>query len=406
MSPDGTVGGFIPITPSYTGTVRFTSSDSAAVTPANYTFVAADNGTRTLSVTLKTAGSQTVTATDAVIASITGTHTLAVSGAAIDHLVLAPASASIASGGSQAYTARAQDLFNNDLGDVTAAATFALTPDGSCAAPTCAAWVAGPHTVTSTHTASGKSATATLTVTAAGAHHLVVSAPAGANAGSAFTVTATAKDAANNTVTGYSGTVRVTSTDAAAVLPASYTFVAGDLGTHTFSLTLNTAGSQTISAIDTLTATIMGSASVSVTPATISGRHFLVLGPTNVQQDHAFTIRVVAVDAAGKAIVNYTGSVHFTTTLAGATLPTDHTFTASDRGEHAFTVKLHTLGAQTLTVTDRADPSTTGSKTVRVKAEAADDQLNDDDQKRVHDRDSGDVDQTGRDQQRGDTGNH
>src|SRR5260370_1050189 len=50
----------------YTGTVQFTSSDGQALLPGNYTFVAGDNGVHTFSngVTLKTAGSQTVTATD------------------------------------------------------------------------------------------------------------------------------------------------------------------------------------------------------------------------------------------------------------------------------------------------------------------------------------------------------
>src|SRR5262249_21905522 len=50
----------------YGGPVHFTSSDGQAVLPADYTFTATDAGTHTFSggVTLKTAGSQTVTATD------------------------------------------------------------------------------------------------------------------------------------------------------------------------------------------------------------------------------------------------------------------------------------------------------------------------------------------------------
>ena len=59
-------------TPSYSGTVHFTSSDSAAVLPANYTFVSTDNGVRTFSITLNTAGTQTVTATDTPNSQITG----------------------------------------------------------------------------------------------------------------------------------------------------------------------------------------------------------------------------------------------------------------------------------------------------------------------------------------------
>ena len=57
----------------YTGTVHFTSTDGAATLPANYTFVAADNGIHTFSVTFHTTGSQTVTATDANTGGIAGT---------------------------------------------------------------------------------------------------------------------------------------------------------------------------------------------------------------------------------------------------------------------------------------------------------------------------------------------
>ncbi len=51
------------IVTSYRGTVRFRSSDPQAVLPSNYTFTASNNGSVTLgnSVTLKTAGAQTVT---------------------------------------------------------------------------------------------------------------------------------------------------------------------------------------------------------------------------------------------------------------------------------------------------------------------------------------------------------
>ena len=56
----------------YTGTVQFTSSDSQAVLPANFTFTAADGGVYAFSVTLKTGGSQSITATDTVTASMTG----------------------------------------------------------------------------------------------------------------------------------------------------------------------------------------------------------------------------------------------------------------------------------------------------------------------------------------------
>ena len=53
-----------------------TSSDPSAVLPANCTFVAADNGIHVLGLTLKTVGTQTVTATAASHDSITAVQTV------------------------------------------------------------------------------------------------------------------------------------------------------------------------------------------------------------------------------------------------------------------------------------------------------------------------------------------
>src|SRR5207253_1730325 len=99
----------------------------------------------------------------------------------------------------------------------------------------------------------------TTNVTPAGAASYVVTGPASATAGVAFnTLAVTAKDSFGNTATGYTGTAHFTSIDGQAVLPADYKFVAGDNGTHTFTATLKTVGSQTITATDTVTGTITG----------------------------------------------------------------------------------------------------------------------------------------------------
>ena len=84
----------------------------------------------------------------------------------------------------------------------------------------------------------------------------------------AHNVTVTAQDAFGNVATGYTGTVHFTSSDAQAVLPANYTFTGGDAGTHVFSVTLKTAGTQSITATDTVTGTITGTQSgITVNPA-------------------------------------------------------------------------------------------------------------------------------------------
>lgn len=64
----------------YRGTIHFTSTDGSATLPVDYTFTAADAGAHTFTggFTLRTAGSQTVTATDIADATINGTAGVAV----------------------------------------------------------------------------------------------------------------------------------------------------------------------------------------------------------------------------------------------------------------------------------------------------------------------------------------
>ena len=56
----------------YRGKVHFTCTDHRANLPADYTFVAGDNGQHVFTVTLKTSGKQTITVTDTATCSITG----------------------------------------------------------------------------------------------------------------------------------------------------------------------------------------------------------------------------------------------------------------------------------------------------------------------------------------------
>jgi hypothetical protein len=79
-----------------------------------------------------------------------------------------------------------------------------------------------------------------------------VSLASAVTAGESSSMTVTAINELGETASGYRGTVHFTSSDPQAVLPADYTFTAADNGQHTFSLTLKTAGGQTISVTDTV----------------------------------------------------------------------------------------------------------------------------------------------------------
>jgi hypothetical protein len=110
--------------------------------------------------------------------------------------------------------------------------------------------------------------------TPSGATHFQVTSQASATAGSPFTVTVTALDSSGATVANYTGTVHFTSSDSAAVLPSDYTFVAGDNGSHDFSVTLKTAGSQTVTATDTSSSSFTGKATITVSPAAAAALAF------------------------------------------------------------------------------------------------------------------------------------
>src|SRR5207253_6792888 len=86
-------------------------------------------------------------------------------------------------------------------------------------------------------------------------------------AGTGQAATVALYDPYGNVASGYSGTVRFSSSDVQAVLPASYAFSSGDAGVHQFSVTLKTAGVQGVTTSDTSTASLPGSQTLPITAA-------------------------------------------------------------------------------------------------------------------------------------------
>jgi hypothetical protein len=89
--------------------------------------------------------------------------------------------------------------------------------------------------------------------------------------GMPFTMLVQALDQFNNPVPGYVGTVHVASSDGSALLPDDYPFTAADNGQHTFTIILETPGTQTISVNDADLPVISGSTAVTVTNTPVSG---------------------------------------------------------------------------------------------------------------------------------------
>jgi hypothetical protein len=265
----------------YRGTVVLASTDAQAVLPAQYTFTAADKGVHSFPVTLKTSGSQTVTAAEAVASPYTGSQTVTVS--------------------------------------------------------------PGPATA------------------------FALSGLAAVTAGTQQSTTLTVRDAFNNIATGYRGTVRFTSTDPQAVLPANYTFTAADAGSHAFNVTLKTVGARTVSATDTAAATLAAtSAPAAVSPASAASLTLGGLG--NAVAGASQSVVVTAHDPYGNVATGYTGTVAFSSSDPQATLPSNDAFSAADAGSRSFSVTLKSSGQRSVTVTDQANSSLASSQTVTISA--------------------------------------
>jgi hypothetical protein len=187
------------------------------------------------------------------------------------------------------------------------------------------------------------------------ATHFAVTAPATVTAGITVSFMVTALDATNNVVTRYSGTVHFSSTDAQATLPANSTLTSG---TGTFSVTLKTVGGQIIAASDTAVAASITGTSMSINVIAAGATHFSVAAPAAATAGTAINLSVSALDASNNVATSYSGTAHFTSTDAQATLPANSTLT---NGIGAFAATMKTIGNQTITATDAAMPSMTGT---------------------------------------------
>ena len=147
-------------------------------------------------------------------------------------------------------------------------AGISLGGNGSCQDGfTFSATGLGLQTVNATATVgtiTGSNASTQVTVVDVPASLAIGGTPSSAYLGGSVPFTVTAVDPLGNTDAAYAGTVSFASSDSAAGLPGSYTFQPGDQGTHTFSATLNTAGSQTITATDSANGLSVTSSGIAV----------------------------------------------------------------------------------------------------------------------------------------------
>ncbi len=371
----------------YLGTISFSSSDVQAGLPATFTFTAADEGTYTFPVTLRTAGSQSITATDAVTPSITGTESgIAVQAAAATTLTIAGFPTSDTAGAAGHVVVTAYDAYGNVATGYTGTVSLAssdpqavlpvsFTFPGTTGTHTFAITLdtAGTQSITATDiaTSSLNAAESNIAVTAAAASILKVTGfSTDDTAGTMGHVVVTAYDAFGNVATGYTGTVSLASSDPQAVLPVSFTFP-GTTGTHTFAITLDTAGAQWITATDAVTPSITGTESGIMVQAGAAKTLTIAGFPTSDTAGAAGHVVVTAYDAYGNVATGYTGTVALTSSDPQAVLPSGFTFTGTT-GTHTFAVTLDTAGTQSITATDTGSSNMTGTESgTTVQAGAA-----------------------------------
>src|SRR6266568_4688972 len=384
-------------------TVGITSSDTNAVLPTSGPLV---SGTKTFSVTLKTGGSATVTASDITNPAKTASTSTAIpvnAGALAKLQLLAPGETAVpgtatgktgslaaqTAGTAFAVTVNAVDanwnrVSTNDTVHITASDTNAVLPANAALASgsgsfTVTLKTAGSGTVTAsdvTHTAITASTSSSITVNAGALSQLQVlapgetaapgsglgksGAPTAQTAGSAFNVTVSAVDANWNLIN-TNDTVAISSSDTNATPPANAALVSGS---KTFSVTLKTAGNPTVSASDVTHTGIASntSSAITLTAGAFTKLQLLAPGETAAPGSalgktgtlsaqtagSAFNVTVNAVDANWN-LINTNDTVAMSSSDSNATPPAP---AALSSGSKTFSVTLKTAGNPTVTASD------------------------------------------------------
>ena len=315
--------------------------------PANSTLT---NGAGTFSADVaSTAGSQTITATDTVTRTITGTPAIHHGQRGCGNAFRGLGARAATAGTAFNFTVTALDAFNNTATGYAGRVHFtehgrtAVLPANSPLTNGVGTFTAtlkttGIQTLTATDT-SDSAITGTsnnITVSAAAATHFVVSAPGAATAGAAFNFTVTAQDEFNNTATGYAGTAHFTSRTARPCCPPMrrLTNGVGHVQRHA-----QDAGNQTITATDTVDSSITGASEQHHSSAPRAATHFMVSAPASATAGTAFNFTVTAQDQFNNTATGLRGHRAFHQHGWPAVLPANATLT---NGTGTFSATLKT----------------------------------------------------------------
>ncbi|MCA9517542.1 MAG: hypothetical protein KC635_21525, partial [Myxococcales bacterium] len=369
----------------FAGTATFASDDPQGAVPADYTFTTADAGVATTSAFIpRTAGARTLTVDDVGTHTMTATASTMVVHADAANLVVTVLTDPIVAGEPLSVEVRVVDAFGNLVTDYAGTVALSSTDSGATlpGSYTFTEADGGVHVFTGVvlvssgqHSvgAAGSGVTGSTAISVGSGSDLVldvVGVPATTTAGVAFNVTVTVKDAFGNVVTDYAGTLGLTSTDGAAVLPAALTLTAADAGQGMFmGVELRTAGAQSLTVADSAAGV---SRTVSTTVKAAAAARMTLTGPASVTAGTPFSATVRVFDAFDNPATGYAGTLLFTSDDAAATLPGSTTFdsTTGVRTVTGFTLETAAAAAK-VTVADSGDAGLTASLTLAVTPAAA-----------------------------------
>ncbi len=373
----------------YDGTASIVLTGAAstgATAPPSITF---NHGFDFFQATFTGTGAVTVTATDTTTTSLTGAGTTSVNAALVATQFLLKMPATETPGKAVNVTVEALDAAGHVVPNYTGTVTLSSATDPNASLPASYTFTsanAGQHTfqVTfSTKTGTGlQSVTATdngsptltesistnITRPAAATHFEVIL-PENVPVGLPTSVEVLALNANNQPVPNYTGTVSFSSsTDSTATLPASYTFTStprrsADHGEHTFQVTFDKTGAQSLTVADTankLTATAI----TNVVAAPVATQ-LEVIAPENAPTGIAVPVIVVALDASNHPMKNYAGTVSLVAAPnTGVTITGPSTPISSNTGIEVFHVTFTTTGSEGLNASDKN--GLTGNATTNV----------------------------------------
>ncbi|MDE1163182.1 MAG: Ig-like domain repeat protein [Acidobacteriaceae bacterium] len=365
------------VVPSYIGTVSFTSTDTSSkfLSGTTYTFTTADNGTHTFAaaagVQFNTLGTWTISANDGasfgtsnqvqVVAAngftLTASPSMIGQGASVALTVAATYNGTVVPGYTGTVNFSATDPAASFLSGTSYtftaadAGTHTFAADNGVQFNTLGTWTIGATDGTLSGTSNDVQVVALTGFT-------VTATPDTTTVGTPVSFTVTAMNG-TSIVTDYTGTVTFSTTDPVAKFLAgtTYTFTAGDAGTHTF--TAASAGVEfNTTGVFTVVATA-GSQSGTSNNVTVTGpAGFTLTAAPDLTMPGAPVALTIAATTNGVVNTNYTGTVTFSTTDTTAKFlsGTSYTFTSADGGTHTFPaasgVQFNTLGSYSVAATD------------------------------------------------------